>query len=130
MEEGDEKLFKQFERWGELKVRADVAIKKYPEHAHTSALRWLRGIDEARERAAADIAAEQLEIARSAKDAAWAAAKEAERASSAAERASSAAERQAAAAERADTKALIAIIIAIVSAATAIASIIVPHYWK
>jgi CHASE3 domain sensor protein len=86
-EPGDDeeaKILAQLKEWGEDKVRRLLASNQLSLTHHEPALRWIEEID----RASAEEAEwrkdafqeEQTEIARSAKDAAWAAARAAERA--------------------------------------------------
>jgi hypothetical protein len=82
----------------------------------SAAIRWLAQKDEESERLRLASQAEQIEIARSAKDAAWTAAE--------------AALRAATAAERANTRATIALIIAAISIAITVASSFVSHVYS
>jgi hypothetical protein len=77
------------------------------------AIKWLEGKDQESERRREASQAEQIEIARSAKDAAWAAAL--------------AAERAATAAEKANIRATIALVIAAISIAATIIGVWVVH---
>jgi hypothetical protein len=95
----DKSIVGYLETLGEPQVRRLMSDGGMPPNTHSAALRWLSEIDRESERIREASQAEQLEIARSAKDAAWAAAR---------------------AAERANTRATIAIVIAIASAIIAI----------
>ena len=107
----NEQLIANFERIGEAAVRLHVNNGGYNSHVQTIAIEWLEM--QKSERLKHSSKAEQIEIARSAKDAAWAAAK--------------AAERAATAAEKANRRATIALIIAVISIAVAAISSWVSH---
>lgn len=102
----DPALYARFEREGEEKVRDNLAAGVYLQDTAKLAEEWLRRHDQSR----------QAELASRAADAAL-------RAAAAASRAAIAAERQAVAAERANTRTTVALIIAAITAATAIVSI-------
>src|SRR5207244_5099587 len=91
----------ELERMGERRVRLALERKEFPDAQVHTAYKWLSEKDDASARVKDASQAEQIEIARSARDAAWAAA--------------SAAERAAAAAEKANERATIALIIAAIS---------------
>jgi Arc/MetJ-type ribon-helix-helix transcriptional regulator len=104
----------QFAQMGVNQVRTQVAGNRYSNDLLRAAIKWLHEKDQEADRLSDASQAEQTEIARSAKDAAWAAAR--------------AAERAAAAAEKANTRATIALIIATVSIIATAIGIVVVHY--
>jgi hypothetical protein len=116
----DANILAHLKKVGENKVRQLISIGNLPGSYLPIAQKWLADMDQESERLNAASTEEQIEIARSAKEAAWTAAR-------AAECASSAAERQAVAAERANTRATIALIIAIISIIATIISIWLAH---
>lgn len=109
----------EVEELGERRVRHMLSTNQMPGSHLEAAEEWIASIDAAalREKETAHEAsqAEQLTLARSAKDAAWAASAAAERAATAAERDATAAERAATAVEVANKRATIALIIAAIS---------------
>jgi hypothetical protein len=116
----EKQMFAEFDRKGEPEVRLLMANHRFNLEWEMAAIKWLsaKSQEAGRLRDASD--AEQIEIAR-------AASKAAERSAVAAERASAAAERQAAAAERANTRATIALAIAIISILATAFNIWVAH---
>jgi hypothetical protein len=95
----DKSVVSYLEALGEPQVRRLMSDGGMPPNTHSAALRWLSDKDRESERIREASQSEQLKIARSARDAAWAAAR---------------------AAEHANTRATIAIVIAIASATIAI----------
>jgi hypothetical protein len=106
-------ILAELKEWGEDNVRRRLASNQLSLAHREPALRWIEGIDRATaeevERRKDASTAEQIEIDRSTKDAAWAAARAAERAPTAA--------------EKANTRATIALVIAAISIATTIVGI-------
>jgi len=98
-------------------VRHLQSAAGFPQSSQRTVIRWLAKKDQESTRFKEASQAEQLEIARSAKDAAWEASDAAERAAITAERAAVAVERDATAAEAANRRAAIAIIITAISVA-------------
>jgi hypothetical protein len=74
--------FAEFEALGEEEIRKKVGLGRYSPQHQQAAEEWLRQLDQARseerERRNDESQSEQIEIARSAKEAAWAAARAAE----------------------------------------------------
>lgn len=95
------------ENLGEAQVRLLLTNGGIPQGHHTRAIEWLAQKDRDSKQKIAAAQADQTEISRSAKDAAWAAA--------------GAAERSATAAERANRRATIAIVVAAMSALATVA---------
>jgi hypothetical protein len=110
-------ILNELKQLGEAEVRHQLAAGLFPLSHYEPALRWIAELDRASaeesERRKDISQAEQAEIARSAKDAAWAAAR--------------AAERAAIAAEKANTRATIALIIAAISISATIIGIFIVH---
>jgi hypothetical protein len=110
-------ILNELKQLGEVEVRHRLATNQFSLAYHPSALRWIedldRAADEESERRKDASQAEQTEIARSAKDAAWLAAR--------------AAERAATAAEKATTRATIALVIAAISIAATVVGIFIVH---
>jgi hypothetical protein len=102
-----------FEKMGEAAVRLHVNNAGFSQTIHRLAINWLAQKDQESARLIEASQAEQTEIARSSKDAAWAAAR--------------AAERAATAAEKANTRAIIALAIAATSIAGTIVNIWLVH---
>jgi phage terminase Nu1 subunit (DNA packaging protein) len=102
----------ELERMGVSLVRSDLEQGKIPPHWLNLTATWLSTKDREAEARRAASSVEQMELMRTATEAA-------ERASAAAERSAAAAEKQASASERANTRSTIAIIIAIISAVAA-----------
>ena len=102
----------RFEQIGVNQVRSQLPL--WSGKIHLAAIEWLAEKDQESLRLSESSQAEQTEIARSAKDAAWAAAR--------------AAERAATAAEKANTRATIALIIAVASIIASIIGVIVVHH--
>jgi hypothetical protein len=119
-EDKDAKILDLLKSMGEKQVRQLISIGNLPVPYFPIARKWLADMDQESERLKAASTEEQIEMARSANEAAWTAAR-------AAECASSAAERQAVAAERANTRATIALAIAIISIIATIVSIWLVH---
>lgn len=114
-------LIATMEEMGANQVRLRISSGLWPSHLMGAASRWLNEKDQEQERRNAASQSEQIEIARSARDAAFLA-------SAAAERAATAAERQAAAAEKANRRrATIALIMAAISIIVAVISIVKTH---
>jgi hypothetical protein len=109
----DSKQLEHFERMGEAAVRMDINNDCFPHSIRALAINWLAQRDEESERRREASQAEQIDIARSAKDAAWAAAM--------------AAERAATAAEKANIRAIVALIIATISIIATVTGIWVVH---
>lgn len=105
--------FDEFEQEGERVVRHNLEANLYNSGKAASARAWLGRKDDAREQRTMDAEAEQLAIARSAKDAAWASA--------------TAAQASASEAAKANRRALHAMIIAAVSAGAAVAASVVAY---
>jgi hypothetical protein len=97
------------EALGEAQVRRLISNGGLPDTLRPAAIKWLADIDHDSERLKEASQAEQIDIARSAKDAAWAAAR--------------AADRAATAAEKANARATIALIIAIISVISTVVGI-------
>jgi hypothetical protein len=108
-ESDDPVLLARLEELGEVHARILQSSAGFPQTSQRAVIKWLAKKDQESTRIREASQAEQLEIARSAKDAAWVAAR--------------AAERAARAAEAANRRATIAIIIA---AASAIIAIVIP----
>jgi hypothetical protein len=100
----------EFERAGVIHVRRTLEASLYRGDKAKEAYEWLQEQERGPERA---LAAEQVSIAKDARDAAWAAARAAEAAAQQARRAN-----------------ITAIVALIITAAIAIAAIIVPLVWK
>lgn len=109
----------QFEKLGASNVR--MLQPQWSGPIARAALDWLAGKDHEERRLSEASQEEQIEIARSAANAASVAA-------AAAERAATAAERQANAAEKANTRATIALVIAVVSIIATVIGIAVTHF--
>jgi hypothetical protein len=78
----------RFEELGPEAVRSLTQTNSWPSpERHLRAIQWLAEKDQESKRDSEVLKSEEIEIARSAKDAAWAAARAAERAAAAAERA-------------------------------------------
>jgi hypothetical protein len=107
------KLLDHFERMGQDAVRMHISNAGFNHSVQPLAIKWLAERDQESERLREVSQAEQIDIARSAKDAAWAAARAAERAASAA--------------EKANKRATIALIIAIISIAVTVFGIWLSH---
>jgi hypothetical protein len=103
-------ILNELKQLGEAEVRHRLATNQFSLAYHPSALRWIeeldRAADEESERRKDASQAEQTEIARSAKDAAWAAAR---------------------AAEKANIRATMALIIAAISIAATVVGIFIVH---
>jgi hypothetical protein len=112
-EDEDANMLAHLKKMGEKQVRLLLSNGGMPLPFHPVAFKWLTDIDQELERVREASKAEQIEIARSAKDAAWAAAR--------------AAERAAKAAEKANIRATIALIIAAISIAATIIGIWLVH---
>ncbi len=67
----NDELRAQFERIGEEQVRLNLNNHRYNERATAIAIEWLAPREEESRRRISALQAEQVEIARSAKDAAW-----------------------------------------------------------
>jgi hypothetical protein len=115
-------FYAQLEEDGEEKVRDNLLSKRYGDVSNKKAFaeEWLAQRERARNEASQS---EQIEIARSAKDAAWEAAAAAREAAAAARLAADEAREQSRIARAANTRATIALIIATLGV---IASIIIP----
>jgi hypothetical protein len=109
----DNEQFARFDEMGEEAVRIHVHTFSFNTAHQRLAIKWLAKKDQELERRRDASQAEQIEIARSAKDAAWAAAM--------------AAERAATAAEKANIRAIIALIIATISIIATVAGIWIVH---
>jgi hypothetical protein len=120
MSEDNEEFLAYLEELGEAQVRLLMLNDDLPLSLLHVTRKWLADKDLESERLEAASTGKQIEIARSASEAAWTATR-------AAERASSAAERQAVAAERANTRATIALAIAIISIIATIVGIWLVH---
>jgi hypothetical protein len=118
-EVNEKELFAELEALGEAEVRIGVAKHIYGNATRKRLLvdEWLRSKERTRAEASAS---EEIEIARSAKDAAWEAAEAASRAATAAERAADTADRAAVIAKAANARATIAIILTAIMAAAAV----------
>ncbi|WP_145730161.1 hypothetical protein [Nitrospirillum pindoramense] len=116
----DPSIIAEMEEKGSAQVRLLMQSGAWSPHLNAIAVKWLREKDIETQRISELSQAEQISIAREAKDAAVAA-------SVAAERAAMAAERQAIAAEGANRRATIALVIAALSIATAVVSIAIPY---
>jgi hypothetical protein len=116
----DPAIIAAMESLGVAQLRTRIAGGAWPSHLMGAADRWLTQQDQEAERVRDASQREQIEIARSAKDAAVLA-------SEAASRAAAAAERQAVAAENANKRATAALIIAALSITTTIIGIMVTH---
>lgn len=103
-----------FEGLGESELRRRINTGGWPQTLLALAMKWLDRRDQESERLKLASQAEQIEIARSAKDAAWAAAR--------------AAERAATAAEAANRRATIAIVTAVVSIIITITGLLLVHW--
>jgi hypothetical protein len=79
-EDEDANMLAHLKKMGEKQVRLLLSNGGMPLPFHPVAFKWLTDIDQELERVREASKAEQIEIARSAKDAAWAAARAAERA--------------------------------------------------
>ncbi len=109
----DSEQLARFEEMGEEAVSILAHTAGFTTTNQRLAIKWLAQKDQESERRRESSQAEQIEIARSAKDAAWVAAR--------------AAERAATAAEKANIRAIIALIIATISIITTITGIWVVH---
>jgi hypothetical protein len=116
----DSEQLSLFESMGAHEVRGLVQAHRLNAINERLAIKWLAEKDQESARLSEASQVEQIDIARSAKEAAWAAAR-------AAERAATAAERAATAAEKANTRATIALIIAIVSIIATIVGMWIVH---
>lgn len=116
----NETIIARLESLGPKAVRDMLASGSFPTGWNVRIGEWLSIKDQEERRKSDASQVEQIEIARSASNAA-------ERAAVAAERASAAAERQATAAERANTRATIALVIAIISIIATIIGIAITH---
>jgi hypothetical protein len=76
----DSKQLEHFERMGEAAVRMDIDNDCFPHSIRALAINWLAQRDQESERRREASQAEQIDIARSAKDAAWEAARAAKKA--------------------------------------------------
>lgn len=85
MDDGESEQRSQFEQLGSDEVRLLLNGNRFSAQNKRWAIRWLAERDQEEARRKDVSQAEQIEVARSAKDAAWAAAKAAERAAAAAE---------------------------------------------
>lgn len=112
-ENEDANILAHLKKMGEKQVRLLLSNGSMPLPFHPVALKWLADTDQELERLRETSKAEQIEIARSAKDAAWTAAR--------------AAERAATAAEKANIRATIALVIAAISIAATIIGIWLVH---
>jgi hypothetical protein len=110
-------ILAEIKQLGETEVRQLLATNQFTWAYHEPALRWIEELDRAAaeesERRRDASQAEETEIARSVKDAAWAAAR--------------AAERAAIAAEKAKTRATTALIIAAISIVATLTGIFIVH---
>jgi hypothetical protein len=104
----------RFSRMGVDRVRLSPSTDSLPQSMRTPAIQWLSQRDEEERLRRNSSQAEQIEIARSAKDAAWVAAR--------------AAGRAATEAQTANKRAIIAIIVAAISLAAVIVNISVVHW--
>jgi hypothetical protein len=111
-DDNDEQLTR-FEEMGEDAVRILAYTQRFTTKNQRLAIKWLAQKDQESERRREASQAEQINIARSAKDAAWAA--------------SSVAERAAAAAEKANIRATTALVIAAISIAATIIGVWIVH---
>jgi len=110
---GQEEWDAFFESHGEPKLRMLLQTGGWPQAFHLRTVQWLARKDTALDNAKAASEAEQIAIARSSKDAAWASA--------------AASERAARAAEGANKRSSIALVVAVLSALVAIISIALVH---
>jgi hypothetical protein len=110
----DSEQLARFEEMGEAAVSLIVRTSGFATTNQRLAIKWLAQKDQESERRREASQAEQIDIARSAKDAAWAAAR--------------AAERAAKAAEKANIRATIALIIAAISIAVTLIGIWLVHH--
>ena len=114
MEDSEREQRSRFQQMGRDEVRLLLNAHRFNALNERWAIKWLAEGDHEEARLIDASQAEQLEIARSAKDAAWAAA--------------AAAERAAAAAEKANTRATIALALAAISIAATIILGILSHW--
>jgi hypothetical protein len=114
----DEKFLARLESYGVTQVRQMHLAGEWAPTLVSTVLSWLSKKDQEERLRVEDSQADQVEIARSAKDAAWAAARAAERAANAAEIAN----------KRAVKAIIIAAISAVISIAIPLLSILVTHH--
>ena len=123
----EHEYFTRLEAMGVSLVRSDFAAGKIQPHLIHPTATWLSGKEKEAEARREASHAEQMELARRASEAAERSASEAERASAAAERSAAAVEGQASASERANTRATIAIMIAIASIVAVAINVWITH---
>jgi hypothetical protein len=132
--EDERQFIQRLETLGVTEVRLKLPIGGWAPALEPIVTKWLADKEREAERSREASQAEQIEIARSASNAAERAAAAAERASAAAERQAAAsqrqaeaADRQAEAADRANTRATIALAIAIISIIATVSGMAVVH---